>query len=322
MKAEFASDKPKFATRKTSGIVLEKLFPVVPEFIGGSADLTGSNLTKTSEMSAFSANDYSGNYLYYGVREHGMAAIMNGMALHGGVIPYGGTFMSFTDYCRPSIRLAALMKIRSVFVMTHDSIGLGEDGPTHQPVEHVSSLRAMPNLLVFRPCDGVETAECWELALNKLDGPSVLSLTRQGVPTVRDDTDDNLCAKGAYILDDCDGEPQVTLFASGSEVELALEAKQKLSSESIDVRVVSVPCMELFFEQDGEYQQSLVCNSSIKIAVEAGVRQGWGRFIGAHGSFVGMDSFGESAPSDDLYDHFNITSEHIVNTVKNRLNKD
>jgi len=321
LKTGFANEHLTAATRKTSEMVLEKLVPAVPEMVGGSADLTGSNLTKVSGMSVITANHYNGSYIYYGVREHGMAAIMNGMALHGGIIPYGGTFMSFTDYCRPAIRLAALMKIRSIFVMTHDSIGLGEDGPTHQPVEHLAALRAMPNLWVLRPCDGVETAECWELALNRTEGPSILSLTRQGVKTLREDSDDNLCARGAYILADCgcDEGPQVTLFASGSEVEIAMEAKETLDKDDIRTRVISVPCMDIFFEQDSEYQQSFVCNDSIKIAVEAGVKQGWERFIGPHGYFIGMDSFGESAPSADLYNHFNITVEAIVEAAKNKL---
>lgn len=316
LKADFAANKPKDATRKTSGTCLEALVPALPEMVGGSADLTGSNNTKVKASTVLDANNYGGNYINYGVREHGMAAIMNGLALHGGMIPYAGTFLQFTDYSRPAIRLAALMKQRVIHVMTHDSIGLGEDGPTHQPVEHLAALRAIPNLYVFRPCDGVETAECWELALQAQDAPSVLALTRQGLPTVREASPENKCAKGAYILSDCDGEPEVTIFATGSEVEIALGAKEKLSGMA--VRVVSVPCMELLNEQDSEYYMSLTCNGSIKVAIEAAIRQGWDRLIGPHGIFIGMQGFGESAPAGDLYKHFGITIDAVVEAVKNK----
>jgi transketolase len=319
LKTKFASEKPKLATRQTSGIVLESLVAALPNLIGGSADLTGSNLTKTKGPDAISAgNQYNGQYIHYGVREHGMAAIMNGMALHGGVIPYSGTFLSFADYCRPAIRLAALMKQRVVHVMTHDSIGLGEDGPTHQPVEHLASLRAIPNLLTMRPCDGVETAECWEIALNNVNGPSLLALTRQGLPTYRETDKDNFCAFGAYILADCHN-PKVTLFATGSEVEIAMNAKKMLDDSGMPTRVVSVPCMELFFAQDAAYQNALIGDGSLKVAIEAGIRQGWDAIIGREGVFVGMKSFGESAPYQKLYEHFGITPQGVVNAVKARL---
>lgn len=317
LKKSFADEKPSKATRQTSGACLEKLVPAIEALIGGSADLTGSNNTKVSASKVIDKKDYNGNYINYGVREHGMAAIMNGMALHGGIIPYSGTFLQFADYCRPSIRLAALMEQRVVHVMTHDSIGLGEDGPTHQPVEHLSALRAIPNCYVYRPCDGVETAECWELAIKNENAPAVMALTRQGLPTLREDDPVNKSSLGAYILEDCEeDEPQVTLFASGSEVHLAMEAAEELGE---GVRVVSVPCMDLFWEQDGKYIQSLLCNKSYKIAIEAGARQSWDRIIGGHGTFIGMDGFGASAPAKDLFEHFGITTKAIVDAVKNKI---
>ncbi|MDB2682671.1 transketolase [Alphaproteobacteria bacterium] len=316
LKAEFGSEKPKMATRATSGKVLDALVPAVLELVGGSADLTGSVNTKANDR-IVSKENYDGQYIYYGVREHAMAACMNGLAQHGGVIPYSGTFLVFTDYCRPSIRLSALMEQRVVYVMTHDSIGLGEDGPTHQPVEHLASLRAMPNLNVFRPCDGVETAESWEIALNSKKTPSILSLTRQGVSTFCDARDENMVAKGAYILKDCDGEPDVTLFATGSEVEIIMEAADKINGK---VRVVSAPCLDLFWQQGGEYVASILCNSSYKIAVEAADRQSWDRIIGGHGgTFIGMNSFGGSAPAPDLYKHFGITAEAVAEAANKKL---
>lgn len=319
LKKSIDAEKPNKATRTMSGACLEKLVPALGCMIGGSADLTGSNNTKVSSSKIIEAGQYAGNYINYGVREHGMAAVMNGMELHGGIIPYAGTFMQFADYSRPAIRLAALMGQRVIHVLTHDSIGLGEDGPTHQPVEHLSSLRTIPNLYVFRPCDGIETAECWELALKNETAPAVLALTRQNVPTLREDDPVNKSSLGAYILQDCDGdEPEVTIFASGSEVQLAMEAAEELGS---GVRVVSVPCMDLFWEQDGEYIQSLICNDSIKVGVEAGVRQSWDRLIGSHGIFIGMDSFGASAPAEILFEHFGITSKAIVEAVEKRLKK-
>ncbi len=316
LKAAFASEKPNKATRQTSGMCLEQLIPAIPSMVGGSADLTGSNNTKVSSSTIIDRNDYSGNYVNYGVREHGMAAAMNGMTLHGGIIPYAGTFLQFADYARPAIRLAALMKQRVIHVMTHDSIGLGEDGPTHQPVEHLASLRAIPNCYTFRPCDGIETAESWEIALKKDNAPSVLALTRQGLPTLCENREENLTLKGAYILQDCDGEPDVTLFASGSEVHLAIEAAEKIDA---NVRVVSCPCLDLFKEQSSEYFQSLICNSSVKIAIEAGIRQGWEGLIGAHNTFIGMDSFGASAPAEQLFEHFGITAEAIVHAANKKL---
>ncbi len=316
LKKSFDEEKPSKATRQTSGACLEKIVPALNCMVGGSADLTGSNNTKVSSSTVFDKDNYDANYINYGVREHGMAAIMNGMALHGGIIPYAGTFMQFADYSRPSIRLAALMEQRVIHVLTHDSIGLGEDGPTHQPVEHMSALRAIPNLYVYRPCDGIETAECWELALKSETAPSVLALTRQGVPTLRDYDAVNKSSLGAYILQECSGdEPEVTIFASGSEVQLAMEAAEQLGD---GVRVVSVPCMELFWEQDGDYIQSLICNSSIKVGVEAGIRQSWDRLIGGHGSFIGMDSFGASAPAEQLFEKFGITTDAIVSAVKSK----
>lgn len=318
IKKNFSTEKPKLATRQTSGLCLEKLVPVVPSLIGGSADLTGSVNTKIKGPAAIAKGNYAGQYIYYGVREHGMAAAMNGMALHGGIIPYSGTFMVFTDYCRPSIRLSALMKQRVVYVMTHDSIGLGEDGPTHQPVEHLASLRAIPNLNVFRPCDGIETAEAWEVALTSKNTPSVLSLTRQGLATLCEYRTENKVAKGAYVLRENSPEPEITLFASGSEVEIAHDAYLQLIKDR-KVRLVSVPCMDLLWQQDEDYIKGLVCNQSLKVVVEAGVRQGWDQLTGGHGIFIGMNSFGASAPYQELYEHFGITSEAIVKQVKERL---
>jgi transketolase len=321
LKAEFARDKPKIATRKASGLCLEKLVPALPFLIGGSADLTGSNLTKVKGPNVISAENYDGQYIHYGVREHGMAAIMNGLALHGGFIPYGGTFLTFSDYCRPAIRLAALMKTRSIFVMTHDSIGLGEDGPTHQAVEHLAALRVIPNLLVMRPCDPVETAECWELALNNATGPSLLALTRQNLAPLRTDNNAaNRSERGAYILADCDHEVQVTIMATGSEVEIAMAAKRQLDKEGIAARVASVPCLDLFEQQDRAYQDRVLGGEqTLKVAVEAAVRQSWDRWIGRDGIFIGMNGYGESAPYEQLYEHFGITAENIVAQVKAAL---
>lgn len=321
LKASFAADKPKAATRKTSGMCLEKLVEGLWLLIGGSADLTGSNNTKVKASKVINQEDYYGNYINYGVREHAMAAAMNGIALHGGLLPYAGTFLQFADYSRPAIRLAALMKQRVVHVLTHDSIGLGEDGPTHQPVEHLSALRAIPNCYTYRPCDGIETAESWELAINKQDAPSLLALTRQGLPTLRDNTEENLTAKGVYILkENAPNEtPDITLFASGSEVEIANEAYEHYVEQGKNVRLVSCPCLDLFWEQDGDYIQNIICNKSIKVAVEAGIRQSWDRLIGGHSIFIGMDSFGASAPADELYKHFGITSQAIIAAVDKKL---
>ncbi len=308
------------ATRKASEMALEVINAVVPETIGGSADLTGSNNTRTKGQGVVKPGDFSGSFIHYGIREHGMAAAMNGIALHGGLIPYSGTFMVFTDYCRPAIRLSALMHQRVIYVMTHDSIGLGEDGPTHQPVEHLASLRAMPNIDVMRPADVVETAECWQIALESAHTPSILALSRQNLPQLRlTAEDENLCSKGAYELLPADGAAQVTLFASGSEVAIAAEARAKLQAEGIATRVVSVPCFELFERQSAAYQKQVLGEGTARVAVEAGVRQGWERFIGGDGGFVGMTGFGASAPIKALYEHFGITADRVAAEAKARL---
>jgi transketolase len=319
-KKKMTAEAPKIATRAASGKVLEALVPLLPEMIGGSADLTGSNLTLVKSMGAVSKEDYAGSYIYYGVREHAMAAAMNGMALHRGFIPYGGTFLTFTDYCRPSIRLSALMKQRVVYVMTHDSIGLGEDGPTHQPIEHLAALRCMPNVLVLRPADVIETAECWQIALEHTTGPSVLVLTRQGLPLARKELiEENVSAKGAYVMAEASAEPVATIWATGSEVEIAMIAREKLEAEKIPTCVISAPSLELFHQQDDKYRQSLLDSGKVKVAVEAAVRFGWDSVIGQDGIFIGMSSFGESAPYEELYRHFGITPEHIVDAVKKKL---
>lgn len=307
------------ATRKWSGAALEPLTEAIPEMIGGSADLTGSNNTKTSHTAPLSPDNWAGRYVHYGIREHAMAAAMNGMALHGGVIPYSGTFLVFADYSRAAIRLGALMGERVIHVMTHDSIGLGEDGPTHQPVEHVASLRAMPNMTVFRPCDGVEAAECWELALRNDTGPSTLALTRQKVKSARTThTDENLSAKGGYVLSDAEGAKAV-LIATGSEVEIAMAAQAALAEKGVPVRVVSMPSMDLFDQQSASYQAETLGGDLPKVAIEAGVRFGWDRWIGHDGGFVGMSSFGASAPYQDLYNHFNITADAAILEVEKRI---
>jgi transketolase len=319
-KKQLADEQPTMATRKASEAVLDVINEVVPETIGGSADLTGSNNTKTRQTAPITPDDFSGRYIHYGVREHGMAAAMNGIALHGGLIPYSGGFLIFSDYCRPSIRLAALMGQRVIHVMTHDSIGLGEDGPTHQPVEHFAALRAIPNLKFFRPADITETLECWQLALDNRDGPSVLALTRQNVPSLRKTfEEDNLCARGAYVLADSEEDAAVTIFASGSEVEIAVDAREALGEGGIAARVVSVPSFELFEAQSDDYKAAVIGTSAVKIAIEAGVRMGWDRFIGNDGAFVGMTGFGASAPYKQLYEHFGITSEAVVAAAKDRL---
>ncbi|MCK5555638.1 MAG: transketolase [Alphaproteobacteria bacterium] len=319
-KIKMKQEAPKIATRKASGKILEALVPELPEMIGGSADLTGSNLTLVKDMGTVTKDNYSGRYIYYGVREHGMAAIMNGMALHKGIIPYSGTFLSFVDYCRPAVRLAALMKQRVIHVMTHDSIGLGEDGPTHQPVEHLSSLRCIPNVLVMRPADVIETAECWQIAIEHTTGPSVLALTRQGLPLVRKEPEEeNLTRKGAYVLAEAEGEHTVTIWATGSEIEIALKARDLLQAEKIGTRVISAPCLELFDAQDEKYRESLLEPGKVNVAIEAAIRWGWDKYIGQDGIFIGMKSFGESAPSQELYKHFGITAEEAVKEVKKRI---
>jgi transketolase len=320
VKKAAAAEAAKLATRQSSLKVIEALAPVLPELVGGSADLTGSNNTKAKEMKPVTAQNYGGSYIYYGVREHGMAAAMNGLALHGGIIPYGGTFLCFTDYCRPAIRLGALMGIRVIYVMTHDSIGQGEDGPTHQPIEHLAALRAMPNLLVFRPADTVETAECWQLALANRTGPSILVLTRQAVPTIRaQHTDANLCARGGYALAPAEGKQRVTLIATGSELQIAVEARTKLQAEGIGTAVVSLPCWELFERQPVAYRESVLPEGGVRVAIEAAGSFGWERYIGNDGGFIGMTGFGASAPGPDLYKHFGITADAAVAAAKERL---
>jgi transketolase len=320
LKQKLASSPQEIATRRASEIALESLVPALPELLGGSADLTGSNNTRPKGMTALSATDYAGRFIHYGVREHGMAAAMNGLALHGGVIPYSGTFLVFSDYCRPSLRLAALMGQRVIHVMTHDSIGLGEDGPTHQPVEHLAALRAIPNLLVFRPCDIVETVECWELAIETANGPSVLALTRQNLPQVRAGFDAaNRCASGAYELIPAEGKAAVSLFASGSEVAIAIEARKLLVERGIAARVVSVPCFELFLAAPADRRQALIGPAPVRVAVEAAVRQGWDAIIGADDTFVGMTGFGASAPYKDLYADFGITAAAVADAASTKL---
>jgi len=331
VKERLAAAPKAIATRAASELALDALTAALPEMVGGSADLTGSNNTRAKGMTAMSAADYAGRFIHYGVREHGMAAAMNGMALHGGIIPYSGTFLVFSDYCRPAIRLAALMEQRVIHVMTHDSIGLGEDGPTHQPVEHLAALRAVPNLKVFRPCDAVETIECWQLALASSDGPSVLALTRQNVPQLRQGFDEgNRCAAGAYEISAAEPPPlpprqagegklSVSLFATGSEVAIALAAKKLLAERGVAARVVSVPCFELFLAAPAEQRAAVIGDAKIKIAVEAGVRQGWDAIIGSDGGFVGMTGFGASAPYKDLYKHFGITAEAVAEAALSKL---
>ena len=320
LKRKIAAEQPKIATRQASKNTLDALSPAIPELAGGSADLTGSNLTKANGANPVTAEDASGRYIYYGVREHAMGAVMNGIALHGGFIPFGGTFLVFTDYCRPAIRLSALMGLRVIYVMTHDSIGLGEDGPTHQPVEHLASLRAIPGLRVFRPCDATETAECWALALEAGNAPSVLALTRQGVPSVRKSfTADNPCAKGAYVLAEADGPRRATLIATGSEVAIALAARETLQAGGIGAAVVSAPCLEIFEAQFDAYKASVLGEGGLRVAIESASPMGWDRFIAPDGIFVGMRSFGASAPADALYEHFGITPAGVVDAVKSRL---
>jgi transketolase len=309
------------ATRKSSESAIEAIAAAMPmEFLAGSADLTGSNNNKAKSAVAFSAKTPKGRFIHYGIREHGMAAAMNGIFLHGGFAPNGATFLIFTDYARPAMRLAALMGTGVVYVMTHDSIGLGEDGPTHQPVEHLAALRAIPNMRVFRPCDAVEVTECWELALNRVDGPTVLALTRQNLPQLRTNApNDNPCAHGAYELVAAQGDAKVSLFASGSEVEIAVAAQKQLAERGIASRVVSVPSLELLLSQPADRQKAIIGNAPVKVAVEAAVRWGWDAVIGPDGEFVGMHGFGASAPAKDLFKHFGITAEAVVNAALKRL---
>ena len=326
VKRTFAEERPRIATRVANQRVIGAIADALPQLIGGSADLTGSNGTKTDALAPISRGDYGGRYLYYGVREHAMGAVMNGMALHGGVIPYGGTFLTFTDYCRPALRLSALMEIRVIYVMTHDSIGLGEDGPTHQPIEHLTSLRAIPNLLLFRPADAVETAECWELALGNAGRPSVLALTRQGVPCLRagggeDGDGGNACARGGYVLREAStGTPAVVLLATGSECAIANEAREALEAEGVPTRLVSMPCWALFDEQEPAWREAVLGGAgTVRVAVEAASPLGWERYVGPEGAVVAMQGFGASAPGGDLYAHFGITAEAVVAAARVRL---
>ncbi|MEO5337574.1 MAG: transketolase [Magnetospirillum sp. WYHS-4] len=320
-KKGLAESKPKKATRVSSGDVLEVLTKAIPAMIGGSADLTGSVNTKTASTASISPDNMAGSYVHYGVREHAMGAIMNGMALHGEFIPYSGTFLVFADYMRGAMRLSALMEQRVVYVLTHDSIGLGEDGPTHQPVETVASLRALPNFNVFRPCDAVEVAECWALALKSTKTPSGMVLSRQNLLAVRTiHTDENLCAKGAYVLAEAEGGARkVTLMATGSEVEIAMAARAKLQADGVPTAVVSMPCWELFEAQDAGYQEKVLGKGCVRVGIEAGVRMGWDRWLGDKGAFVGMKGFGASAPAEQLFVHFGITADNVVKEAKARL---
>ncbi len=318
-KQQLAKEKPAWATRKSSEEVLKTLVPHAPELIGGAADLAGSTNTRIPAQTAISADNYAGGFIHWGVREHGMAAAMNGLALHGGFIPYAGTFLIFSDYSRPAIRLSALMKQRTIHVLTHDSIGLGEDGPTHQPVEHLAALRAMPNVNVFRPADAIETLECWQLALKASATPSVLALTRQALPALRDYEERNLCAHGAYELAPGGENPQVTIMASGSEVSIAMDARAKLKKHDIGARVVSMPCMELFEQQSGAVKADVLGDTPLRICVEAAVRMSWDRYLRDGDIFIGMETFGASAPAAQLFEHFGITADAIIEVAKGAL---
>ena len=315
-----AKDPPKVATRKASEMALGAITEALPEMLGGSADLTGSNNTKTSSTKPLTKDDYSGRYIYYGIREFGMAAAMNGMALHGGIIPYGGTFLVFTDYCRAAMRLSAIQNARVIYVMTHDSIGLGEDGPTHQPIEHIQSLRLMPNMQVFRPADAIETAECWALAIKRADGPSTLALTRQGLPPVRQDVSVNLCEKGAYRLKSAESGKRVVLIATGSEVSLAMDVAAKLETAGVGADVLSMPCAELFDAQSDAYKVDLLGGQGIlRVSIEAGTTIGWERYTGLDGMRFGIDSFGASAPIEDLYGYFGLTVDAITPQIIEKI---
>ena len=317
-KRKLSEEKPKVASRKSSQDVLEVLTAAIPEMIGGSADLTGSNLTDTKSTKSITPDDMSGRYIHYGIREFGMSAVMNGLALHGGLIPYGGTFLVFSDYMRNGMRMSALMEQRVIYVLTHDSIGLGEDGPTHQPVEHLASLRSIPNLMVFRPCDAVETAECWALAVSTKNRPSALALSRQNLPTVRTaHTDENLCARGAYVLMEAEGKRDATILATGSEIAIAMDARAQLKKDGINVAVVSMPCWELFEDQSCDYRKG-VLGSAPRVSIEAAGTMGWDRYVGPEGRIIGMHGFGASGPIDKLYEHFGITARAVVDAVKAR----
>jgi transketolase len=313
--ADLLAKPQKVATRKASELALGAINAQLPETVGGSADLTGSNNTRTKDQRVLTADDYAGRYVNYGIREFGMSAAMNGMALHGGVIPYGGTFLVFSDYARPAIRLSAIQHARVVYVMTHDSIGLGEDGPTHQPVEHLMALRVIPNLDVYRPADTIETAECWTLALERADGPSLLALSRQNLPQLREEAAENLCAKGAYRLRAAKAARKVVLIATGSEVEIALDAADMLEAEGVGADVVSMPCWSRFDAQPAAYRHALLPEDALRVSIEAGTTMGWERYVGLDGLRIGLESFGASAPAPDLYEHFGLTPAKIAPRV-------
>lgn len=325
LKEEFLTQRPALATRQSSGKTLDVLTAALPDLVGGSADLSGSNKTQPAALPLFSPANYGGRYIHYGVREHAMAAIMNGLALFGGCVPYGGTFLVFSDYCKPAIRLSALMKLQVIYVLTHDSIGLGEDGPTHQPIEHLASLRAIPDLLVFRPADAVETVECWEMALLSSSRPSVLALSRQNLPNVRQHhghdspLEKNLCAQGGYILTESPLDHQVTLIATGSEVSLALDTRDKLAEKGVGARVVSLPCWELFKEQSPSYQRNVLGSNVLRVSLEAASSFGWETFVGSEGLMFGLDTFGASAPYQDLYEHFGLTSDQVSKRILEKM---
>ncbi|CAA7622219.1 transketolase 1, thiamin-binding [Magnetospirillum sp. SS-4] len=319
-KKKASAEQPKWATRKASQEALEALTPAIPEMIGGSADLTHSNLTHTKVTKSVTPGDFSGRYIHYGVREHGMAAVMNGLSLHGGFIPYGGTFLIFANYLWPALRMSAMMEQRVIYVLTHDSIGLGEDGPTHQPIETLAALRATPNVLVFRPCDPVETMEAYEAALENTNGPSVMALSRQNLPTLRTEhTDENRAARGAYVLSEAKGKRQVTILATGSEVSLALDAQKLLADKGVGAAVVSMPCWELFERQPKEYRASVLGDGTVRVAVEALGTFGWERWVGLDGAVIGMTGFGASAPAEKLYEHFGITAGAVADAALARL---
>ena len=321
-KLKFFQTKPKMATRQCSSSVISAISNILPELIGGSADLSGSNNTKTENSKIINSKNFLGNYIHYGVREHAMGAAMNGIALYGGLIPFGGTFLIFSDYLKPSLRLSALMKLRVIYIFSHDSIGLGEDGPTHQPIEHLESLRAIPNLNVFRPADINETIECWEIALKSRNNPSAIALSRQKLPYISEHkSGENKCSKGAYILKKTSDNTDVSLIASGSEVEIALEAQEKLRDSNIDSRVISVPCYNLFDKQNQSYKNEVLGKDTFKISIEASSESGWKSVVGKDGITLGLSTFGKSAPYKDIYKLFNLTSDEIVKIAKANVKK-
>ena len=319
-KLKFFQTKPKMATRQCSSTIIGAITNILPELIGGSADLSGSNNTKTENSKVINAKNFSGNYIHYGVREHAMGAAMNGLALYGGLIPFGGTFLIFSDYLKPSLRLSAFMNLRVIYIFSHDSIGLGEDGPTHQPIEQLESLRSIPNLNVFRPADINETIECWEIALKSKSNPSAIALSRQKLPYVSEhNSGENKCSKGAYVLKESAKDAKVTLIASGSEVEIALEAHEKLKNFDINSRVISVPCYDIFEKQNEDYKKEILGENTFKISIEASSQSGWKKIVGKNGVTLGMTTFGKSGPYKEVYNLFNLTSDDVVKTVKENV---